>query len=127
MAKTVILIDDDPDDLEIMTAAINAIDPTLMCSVYVQAEEALRLLSHGLQSLPNYIFIDINMPRKTGAQCLEHLRKVKELNDVPIIIYSTSLPERTSKTLLEAGANFTFQKPCTINDYVNVLRRILRP
>ena len=126
MAKTIILIDDDPDDLFLLKESIGKIDPTLLCISFIYAEEAVELLSRELLVLPEYIFIDINMPKKTGTECLVDLRKNGELKNVPIIMCSTSMPETVSRNLLSLGANFTFQKPFTVNEYLITLRKILR-
>lgn len=126
MAKTVVLIDDDPDDLDFIRDSIKVVDPTLMCMSFTDPEEAVRFLNSEPIMLPDYIFIDINMPKKSGVECLEDLRKNKELSVVPIIICSTSLPQKVSQNLLQAGANFTFQKPNSTRDYIDVLRHIFK-
>ena len=124
-AKTVILIDDDQDDLDVMQDAVSQVDPTIQCRSFLYAEEALNVLTKELLIVPDYIFIDINMPRITGDVCLQKMRMVKELKHVPIIIYSTSLPESKAPELFELGASFTFEKPYTLSGYVSLLEQIL--
>jgi len=125
MPKTVVIIDDDSDDLEIMKEALTHVDSSLLCISFVYPDEAIRLLAKELILLPDYIFIDINIPRISGHECLTTLRKIKEFDDVPIIMYSTSMPANVSDSLKKSGANFTFQKPFEFNDYVNILERII--
>ena len=63
MAKTVLIIDDDQDDLDIMKQAIQSIDPDLFCLSFIYPEEALKIiLGDEFVVTPDYIFIDINMP-----------------------------------------------------------------
>ena len=99
MPKTVVIIDDDSDDLEIMKEALSHVDSSLLCISFVYPDEAIRLLARELILLPDYIFIDINIPRISGQECLATLRKIKEFDDVPIIMYSTSMPSAVSELL----------------------------
>ena len=125
MPKTVVLIDDDSDDLEIMKDALTQVDASLLCISFVYPDEAIRLLSRELILLPDFIFIDINIPRISGPECLSRLREIHEFKEVPIIMYSTSMPDGVAQRLRKNGANFTFQKPFEFNDYVRILERII--
>lgn len=125
MPKTVVIIDDDSDDLEIMKDAFAQVDPSLLCISFVYPDEAIRLLSKELILLPDFIFIDINIPRISGHECLRRLREIHEFDNVPIIMYSTSMPESVAKMLRENGANFTFQKPFEFSGYVKTLEQII--
>lgn len=66
MRKTIVIIDDDSDDLDTMKEALRQIDPLILCISFLYPEEALRLLSKELILLPDYIFVDINMPKISG-------------------------------------------------------------
>lgn len=126
MQKTVILIDDDPEDVDIMKEAIEAVDSSLLCLSFLYPEEALRvLLSRELDVLPDYVFIDINMPGITGDKCLKALRKEKEFDDIVITLYSTSMPDPVAEALKVAGADFVFEKPVRIKGYVEILDYII--
>lgn len=124
MPKTVVLIDDDPDDLYLIKEAITLVRPDFVCFSFIYPEEAVRLLSMDTVLLPDYIFLDINMPKKNGKECLVEFRKVPELANTAIIILSTSMPAKTSQDLLSAGANFTYQKPNRLSGYEDILRQI---
>jgi CheY-like chemotaxis protein len=124
MNKTIVVIDDDQDDLEVMRESISMIDPSLLCLGFISGDEVIRKIANRHILLPDYIFIDINMPGKTGPECLRDLRKLRELDNTTIIIYSTTLPETVSKQLLKAGANFTFQKPTSVREYSKTLEHI---
>lgn len=126
MKKTVILIDDDQEDLDIMKEAIEAVDPSLLCLSFVYPEEALRvLLNKESTSLPEFIFIDINMPGITGDKCLKALRNEKEFDDIVVTLYSTSMPDTVAAALKAAGADYVFEKPVRINSYVEILKKII--
>ncbi|HYC86787.1 MAG TPA: response regulator [Chryseosolibacter sp.] len=126
MGKTVVLIDDDQEDLDIMKRAIEAVDPSLACLSFVYPAEALRLLqSKELVVQPDFVFIDINMPVITGDKCLKALRKDKDFDDIIITLYSTSMPETVAEALKAAGANYVFEKPVRLRGYVEILTNIM--
>ncbi len=125
MKNTVVLIDDDPDDLDLMKEAIAMVDPRLECVSYVYPEEAMRALLTRQDVLPGYIFIDINMPRMSGDKCLEALRKEPHFDPVVISLYSTSMPPAVTEALKSAGASHTFEKPVRMSTYVDILKKIV--
>lgn len=127
MARTIILIDDDPDDLDIIKQAISVVDPKLVCISFIYADEALRvLLSKELVVVPDVIFIDINMPGLTGDKCLKAIRQDRSFDNVFIAMYSTSMPDTVSEALKNLGANYTFEKPVRMASYSQIVSEILK-
>jgi CheY-like chemotaxis protein len=125
MPKTAILIDDDRDDLEFLEEAIKKIDDSVTCLPYLYCDEALNVISTDTSIRPNYIFIDMNMPKLNGHECLKQLRKNPNFDRVTITMFSTSMPPVVAKQLRENGANFTFQKPNKFAEYRYILENIL--
>jgi CheY-like chemotaxis protein len=122
--KTAILIDDDRDDLEILEEAIKQVDNSVRCISYLFCDDAINKILANSFGVPNYIFIDMNMPRLNGNECLKELRREPKLKNVPIAMLSTSMPSPVAKTLRENGATFAFQKPVTFEDYEDILKPI---
>lgn len=126
MPKTIILIDDDSDDLHIMKQAIETVDPNLFCISFIYPEEAIKvLLRKEMLMLPDFIFIDINMPVMSGDKCLKALRQDSDFNNISITLYSTAMPPAVSEALKYSGATHTFQKPVKLKGYVEILERII--
>lgn len=88
--KTIFLIDDDPDDREIFEEILGEEHPSI---VFQQAENGAaafeKLRSAGFTK-PDLIFLDLNMPIMDGRVFLQQIKKEVELQDIPVIIYSTS-------------------------------------
>lgn len=124
---TVVLIDDDPDDIRFMEEAINNIESRIHFISFVDPIEGTRFLSVPGALIPDLIFIDINMPLKKGDECLSELREVSHLKDVPIVMYSTTMNAEMTQKLLEAGATATFQKPILAEEYQNLILDALIP
>jgi CheY-like chemotaxis protein len=124
MHKTVIIIDDDQDDLEIMTEAIRQADPGIRPECFVHSQEAVQMLL-ARRPVPDFVFIDINMPVLPGDKCLQMFRESEDFNHTSITIYSTSLPHRVAKNLRVLGANHVFEKPVRMAEYIAILEQIL--
>ena len=124
MTKTAVLIDDDQDDLDLLKEAINAFDNSIVSISFQNAEEALIEVTQNLIVLPDYIFIDINMPGIRGDKVLRILRSIRDFDAIPITVLSTSMSRTEAQGYKNDGANFTFQKPIVYGQYQNILKTI---
>jgi len=123
--RTVVLIDDDPDDHEIFDMAILEASALAKCIHFDSAETALNQLAGFGGALPDYIFLDLNMPRMNGIQFLEHLKKEDALAHIPVIVYSTSILPSTRVQALQHGAFDFLAKPPSYNELTRVLKHLL--
>ncbi|MEJ7643921.1 MAG: response regulator [Chryseolinea sp.] len=124
MDKTIILIDDDEDDIDLMVEAIAEFDPTINCITFNDPRKAIHTLLGKGRAIPTYIFLDINMPVLPGDICLRVIRSTPEFSDVPVAIISTFMSDEESKRLYTLGANFALQKPYSIQGYFEILKCI---
>jgi CheY-like chemotaxis protein len=116
-------VDDDQEDREFFVDALKEIDPTITCLVAGRALEALRMLEN-LQTLPDYIFLDINMPVMDGKQCLQRIKSVPEFVSIPVIMYSTSTDTSEIRECYRLGAADFLIKPNSFEKLVNDLTSI---
>ena len=124
--KTIIVIDDDLDDLDIMTDVISTVEPSVNCMTFSDANAAVNELISNSELIPAYIFIDYNMPGMRGDACLEKLRSMQRLGDTIIIMISTSMPSLITSKFYEAGANYAVEKPNRLSNYYTLLKSIFR-
>ena len=118
------LIDDDEDDYEIFRMALNEIDPGIILHYSFNGADAISMLTGGFHAVPDYIFIDWNMPKMNGRQCLEEIRKTERLKNVPVYIYSTSSDPRAIEVTRQLGGSDFIIKPSNISSLVNILAQI---
>ena len=123
--KIFFIADDDPDDQEILTAALKSIDKFCKCVTAFNGEQALQVLLKGMLTLPDIIFLDLNMPRMNGKQCLTEIKKNDLLQNIPVIIYSTSAEKKDIEETLNSGAAFFLQKPNRFDDLSQALNQII--
>jgi CheY-like chemotaxis protein len=114
------IVDDDEDDQEILAIAIaGSILSDHTCSFAVDGEAAIETLNSDL--LPDYIFLDLNMPRMNGIQCLIEIRHIEKLQHIPVVIFTTSTDDSTRTEALRHGATAFITKPTRVSELVSEL------
>lgn len=111
-----LLVDDDADDRTLFIEAVKEIDQTIECKTANNGERALKLLKDTEYSLPDFIFLDIRMPRINGKKCLFEIKKDERLKHIPVIIYTTSKAVEESKELRDMGAFHFISKPSNADE-----------
>lgn len=122
----ILLADDDWDD---RTMFREALEETSSEVELVTVEDGLQLMKYlaAVQQPPppNIIFLDINMPGKTGDQCLKEIRSNEKFNDTPVVMFSTSSHHHDIDRTYSAGANMYVSKSIFFQDDIRNLKRIL--
>ena len=117
------LIDDDVDDQEIFSMAIQELSSSIDCYFADDGVKALETLVTDELFLPHCIFIDINMPRMNGVECLEKIKDIVRLRQVPVCMYSTSADPALVAKVKELGAADFIVKPADITVLSGLLSR----
>jgi CheY-like chemotaxis protein len=116
--------DDDAEDREIFCDAIQQINPAIKVVLSKDGQEALEILSVQKQ-VPDFIFLDINMPKVNGIECLTKLKSDDRLKAIPVIIYSTTTDSREIKKLLSLGADEFISKSNSFERLKESLHKVL--
>lgn len=111
--KLLMIIDDDSDDRFFFSEALIEINSSYVCQEAMHGADAIEKLDHSVK-LPDYIFLDLNMPVMDGKNCLIELKKNLRFQKIPVIILSTSISDRTISELGILGASFFMIKPMDI-------------
>lgn len=118
------LVDDDIDDHEIFKSALEKVDADLTLLTATNGFDALDMLA-AASKLPDYIFVDLNMPRMGGMQFLKEIKQTDVLKNIPVIVYSTSSnPSDVAKTK-ELGAESFITKPSRFSDLCSLLQSLV--
>lgn len=121
----VLFVDDDRDDYELFCEAMQSVNSAAKCLYVHDGTEAIKFLNTAT-ILPDYIFLDINMPIMGGEECLIAIKKKKHLRGIPIIMYSTTRNAVESETLKRLGAMDFIVKPGKYSDLVEILKKVLQ-
>jgi CheY-like chemotaxis protein len=122
---TCFLIDDDEDDREIFVMALENADETLKCVTAKNGIEALKLIEQDIEFIPDFVFLDLNMPYMTGKECLKMIKQNERLNSTPVIIYTTSSYTKDIEDTKEMGAAHFLVKPAGMGSLTNILSDLL--
>lgn len=122
---SVLVVDDDPDDLLDITAALQQADPTLYTVVAYNGVEALDYLlkAKASGSLPRFITLDINMPRMDGKQTVAALKADPQLAAIPVVVFTTSSSE-VDRTFCTCYGVQMVTKPHGHKDIIRVVQQI---
>lgn len=122
----VLLADDDEDDRLIFKEALEDIKIKTIVTTVNDGIELMEYLTQDGVLLPDVVFLDLNMPRKNGMQCLEEIRNSPALKHLTIAIYSTSGAERDIEETFVMGANVYIKKPNDFSTLKKVVEEAMR-
>ena len=108
---SVLIVDDDADDRKLFIEAVKEVDRHIECITANDGQQALEVLREPAGQLPDFIFLDLRMPRYNGKRCLQEIKKDERLKHIPVIIYSTSREVEESQELKAMGAVYFISKP----------------
>ena len=106
-----LLVDDDLDDQEIFVMCLAEVNAHIDCRTANDGAEGIELMEAQPDYVPDYIFLDVNMPRMNGLDCLTELRKLPRLQDTKIFMYSTTSETDVVEESRKRGADDFIIKP----------------
>lgn len=121
----ILLADDDADDRLFFKEAMEEINVDSRVSFVNDGSQLMYYLNQPDICLPNIIFLDINMPVKSGMDCLKEIRNNPRFREVIIVIYSTSGSENDMKEAFEYGADAYLKKPNDFAELKTNLEKVL--
>jgi CheY-like chemotaxis protein len=123
--EKILLIDDDPDEHDLVNAAVKRVRKDIECLFASGVVDAFTLLEGIKGNLPDLIFLDVNMRKHNGRDCLKALRQSKRFSRIPVIMYTVqNLTEMEKEELQSLGATFFLRKP-ELKELVLILRFLL--
>jgi len=120
---TILLADDDEDDCFLFQEALQEITLATRLTTVRDGEQLMQTLSKS--ETPDVLFLDLNMPRKDGLQCLIEIRQQEKYKKLPVIIFSTSNQPDAVDKLHQAGAQYYIRKPSNFEHYRKVISQAM--
>jgi CheY-like chemotaxis protein len=126
--KTVLVVDDEPNVREYLAQILR--DAGFNVVTACDGDEALDLIH---RALPDFISLDLVMPRKSGHKLLYELRKDKQLSRIPVVVVTAHAQDELGKDDLQdimqhrviSGPGVYLEKPVKPLDYVRCVQRAL--
>ncbi|WP_166966085.1 response regulator [Yeosuana marina] len=121
----IILADDDEDDILFFTDAFDELKINTRVNTFNDGEELMNYLNDDESLMPDVLFLDLNMPKKTGIECLREIKTSDKMSGIAIAIYSTSASEEDIEKTFVLGANIYIKKPNDFKKLKKVLSEVV--
>jgi CheY-like chemotaxis protein len=119
----ILLADDDSDDRLFFKMALDSLDIPIQLTTVADGEKLMAFLFENADQLPDVLFLDINMPRKNGFECLAEIKRSESLKHLTVIIFSTSFELEVVNGLYENGAQYFIRKPSEISQFKKIIQQ----
>jgi CheY-like chemotaxis protein len=119
----VLLADDDADDEMLFREVLSDLLLDVSITTVNNGEQLMHDLTESNKMLPDILFLDLNMPRKNGFDCLVEIKHNSNLQKIPVIIFTTSYQNDIINLLYEAGALRFIRKPNNYSDLKSVIQQ----
>ena len=127
----ILLADDDLDDRIFFERALNELSLVTTLTTVNNGEQLMQYLTDHADQLPDVLFLDLSMPRKTGFECLAEIKENERLNGLSVIMFTTSftrgidLEDNLKNTLTRMGAEDYIRKPGDYHELKQVIYQAL--
>lgn len=121
----IVLADDDEDDRFLFTEAFEELKIKNKVATFKDGIELMAYLEQPDNELPDLLFLDLNMPKKSGMECLREIKANKRFNDIIVAIYSTSSSEEDIENTFVLGANIYIKKPNDFEELKKALSEVV--
>jgi CheY-like chemotaxis protein len=118
----IILAEDDADDVYIFNVAVRETTLPVVIRHAADGEKLFELLK---EQIPDILFLDIQMPCKEGTACIVDIRKNREYDNMPVVMYSALTLSKYIDHCFENGANFFLPKTGSLETLVTKLKYLL--
>lgn len=120
-----LLADDDDDDCFLFEEALSEIPVPTHLTIVHDGEQLMQLLTKLTDDLPHVLFLDLNMPRKNGFQCLNEIKQNEKIKNLAVVIFSTSCHADVADLLYKSGAQHYICKPNNFAQLKKVIHKVL--
>jgi CheY-like chemotaxis protein len=130
-ALNILLAEDDADDRSFFEKALKEISIVTQLKIVCDGEELMNYLTTNYEQLPDVLFLDLSMPRKTGFECLGEIKEDKKLKDLPVVIFtipfgrSIDFEKTMMNSLSGMGAQEYISKPNNLEQLKQVIHQAL--
>jgi CheY-like chemotaxis protein len=117
-----LLADDDEDDCIFFKDAVEELPVSAKLTTVNDGVQLMHILSES-ELLPDVLYLDLNMPRKNGFDCLAEIKLHEKLKELPVIIFSTSFDKEVVTSFHEKGAHYYIRKPAEFSNLKRVIQK----
>lgn len=130
-AETILLADDNIDDVFLLQQAFRKAGVPLRLQVVSDGQDLLAYLNgaenyadRAANPLPDVVLLDLNMPRKNGFEALHEIRRHQSFSQLVVHVLTASARETDARRAYELGANSYVTKPTRLEDLVGFVKAL---
>lgn len=123
----ILLVEDSPSDVRLIREALKETSVDVGITVARDGMEALEYLhgtERGVNTRPNLILLDLNLPKKNGREVLAEIKTSSKLKQIPVLVMTSSHSDEDIVQAYSLNANCYITKPGDLNQYLNVVKAI---
>lgn len=121
---SILLVEDDPDDIELMHDALKDNDVPFQLNTLKQGDAVLPYLDSA-PSQPDVIVLDLNLPKMHGREILKSIKSNQKTSNIPVVILTTSSAKKEMDYCIENGACKYLIKPVTMQGFNDTVQNII--
>jgi CheY-like chemotaxis protein len=122
--RLILYVEDDLDDQLVFREAVESVNPRPNCITANDGKQALQLLEE-LVVLPDYVFLDLNMPVMDGKEFLREIKRSEKFKDLSVIVYTTSTFSNDIQECKNLGATNFIVKPSSYQTVVDTIQTVI--
>jgi chemotaxis family two-component system response regulator Rcp1 len=128
MKKIVLLVEDSPGDVRLTQEAFRDADKRVDLRIAADGVEAMSFLkrtgAHADAPRPDFILLDLNLPKMDGREVLAHIKEDEDLMTIPTVILTTSDAEADILKSYQLQANCYLSKPVQLEEFESLVKSI---
>ena len=124
-AIDILIVEDNPGDIRLIKESIKTIDQAVTLQTVTIGDDAVKFLQQAtVNSLPDLILLDLNLPGRDGCEVLEAIRDDSRLKPLPVIMLTSSEADEDVVRCYDARANAYLTKPTSSDKFISLMERI---
>ena len=124
----ILLVEDSPSDTELAVEALEGAKISNRLSTVDDGEKAMQFLrrqgDYANAARPDLVLLDLNLPRKDGRAVLAEMKADKTLQNIPVVVLTTSAAEKDVLQAYSHHANCYIVKPVDFRQFLNVIKTV---
>jgi len=120
----IVLVEDAEPDVFLVREALESGGVAFNLRVLRDGEKAVDFIDEidraASGPCPHLMLLDLNLPKRTGAQVLEHVKRSERLRDVPVVVLTSSDSPRDKEQAAQLGATRYFRKPSRLAEFMKL-------
>jgi DNA-binding NtrC family response regulator len=119
------LVDDDPDEEDFFQIALDFLGIDCQFDFFSKAHDFVAYIEKEETTLPDIVFVDMNMPEINGQELIRKLRNNSKYDAIQAVIYTAHISDRQKEEMMEMGTFEFFIKPTEFAELTLMMKEMI--